>query len=225
MRVAVLFAGGKDSTYAVHEAIKKGLKVNYLLTMIPNNPHSWMFHTVNINITSYQAESMGIKQIMRNTSGEKDKELEDLKEAIATVRNNIDGVVSGSISSNYQKKRIDQICKELNLASITPLWGHDPVELLREMTSAGLEIIITSVSAQGFDESWLGRKIDEKAICDLSKLNRKYGINPSGEGGEYESFVVNAPLFKKRIEPVETERVWKGTNGYLLIKRAKMVEK
>ena len=225
MRVAVLFAGGKDSIYATLKALKNGLKVEYLLTMVSKNPHSWMFHTININITPYQAEAMGIKQLMRPTSGEKNVELEDLKETIAVVRNEIDGVVTGVTASSYQKDRIDRICEELNLASIAPLWGRDPIELLREMMDAGLETIITSVAAQGFDESWLGRKIREDTLQDLIELNRKYGVSPSGEGGEYESLVLDAPFFKKRIEVTEAKRVWQRTSGYLIVERARLVEK
>jgi len=225
MRVAVLFTGGKDSTYAAYKALKSGLEVKYLLTLASKNPYSWMFHTVNIDVTRYQAEAMGIKQLMQYTLGKKDEELKDLEDAIACVRNEVEGVVSGAIASKYQKDRIDSICEKLGLISIAPLWGHEPVELLSEMLNAGVDAIITSVAAQGFDESWLGRKIDKSALHDFVELNQRYGISPSGEGGEYESLVLDAPFFKKRIEVIEAERIWRGTNGYLLIKQAKLVEK
>lgn len=225
MRVAVLFTGGKDSTYATYLTIKKGLEVKYLLTMASKNPHSWMFHTVNINATKHQAEAMGIKQLIRQTAGEKENELKDLKEAIGEVKEEVDGIVSGSISSSYQKNRLDLIAKELGLVSLSPLWGLDPLKLLNDMIKAGFEIIITSVAAQGFDQSWLGRKIDETTVEELGKLCKKYGINPSGEGGEYESFVVDAPIFRKKIKILDAEKIWNGTNGYLLIKQAKVVEK
>ncbi len=225
MNVAVLFAGGKDSTYAAHEAVSSGLKIKYLLTIISKNPHSWMFHTINIKTTRYQADAMGFEQYVRTSSGEKERELEDLKQTIAAVRTNIGGIVSGGIASSYQKSRIDGICKDLGLESITPLWGRDPHELLHDMRMAGFKIMITRVAAQGFNQSWLGREIDESAIDDLNRISRKYGINPIGEGGEYESFVLDAPLFKKSIVPIEVETVWKGTNGDLLIKRVKMAKK
>lgn len=220
----MLFAGGKDSTYAVQMAMKNN-QVRYLLTMASKNPHSWMFHTPNVHMTGYQAEAMGIEQIVRPTSGEKDKELDDLRDAIAGVKAGIDGVVSGAIASSYQKSRIDKICAELGLKSIAPLWGKNQAELVREMINSGLKAIITSVAAQGFNEGWLGREIDENTLGDLVELNRKYGINPAGEGGEYESFVLEAPFFKKRVELLEVERIWRKTDGYLLIKRARTVEK
>jgi diphthine-ammonia ligase len=225
MRVAVLFTGGKDSTYATYLSLKEGLEVKYLLTMASKNPYSWMFHSVNINATRYQAEAIGIKQILKPTPGERERELNDLKEAIAGIRGEIDGVVSGSISSSYQKNRVDLIAKELGLVSLTPLWGSDPIELLHQMIDAGFEAIIISVAAQGFDQSWLGRKIDASTVDELERLSKRQGINPSGEGGEYESFVLDAPIFKKRIEPVGVEKVWCGSNGYLLIKQVKVVEK
>jgi uncharacterized protein (TIGR00290 family) len=93
------------------------------------------------------------------------------------------------------------------------------------MLDAGFEIIVTSVSAQGFDETWLGRKLDEEALQDLIKLNQRYGINLSGEGGEYESLVLDAPFFRKRIEPLEVERIWRGDSGHLLVKKAELVDK
>jgi ABC transporter with metal-binding/Fe-S-binding domain ATP-binding protein len=225
MRVAVLFAGGKDSTYSTYKVLKNGLKVKYLITMVSRNPYSWMFHTVNIDITRYQAEAMGIEQLMLPTLGEKDRELNDLKGAIAAIRNDVDGIVTGAIASSYQKNRVDQICEELGLVSIAPLWGRDPAELLREMIGTGFEAIITSVAAQGFDESWLGRKIDETCLKDLEGLRERFGINISGEGGEYESLVLDAPFFKSRIEVVEAEKTWRGTSGHYLVKRARLVGK
>jgi ABC transporter with metal-binding/Fe-S-binding domain ATP-binding protein len=225
MRVAALFAGGKDSTYAIYKALKNGFEVKYLLTMISKNPYSWMFHTVNINVTPYQAKAMGIRQLMRYTSGEKDTEVENLKEAISVVKNDIDGVLSGVITSSYQKSRIDRICKQFGLKSIVPLWGRKPRELLQEFIAEGFEAIVTSVSAEGFDKNWLGRKIDEECLEDLKKLHNKFGIDISAEGGEYESLVLDAPFFNKRIGVIEVERIWQRDSGYLLVKKAKLVDK
>ncbi len=36
-------------------------------------------------------------------------------------------------------------------------------------------------------------------VEELAELHRKYAINPAGEGGEYESFVLDGPMFKKKI--------------------------
>ena len=223
MRVAVLCSGGKDSSYALWLAMKQGHDVTGIVAMIPKREDSWMFHYPNMHLIDLFAECSNLPLIKTETSGERELELEDLKRALSGLE--ADGVVNGAIASKYQKSRIDRICEGLGLKSMAPLWGTDPQELLLNLIAEGFEAIVTSVSAEGLDESWLGRKIDEAAVQDLLKLNRKYKVNICGEGGEYESLVLDAPFFKKRIEPMDVEIVWRGTGGYLLIKRAQILEK
>ena len=219
MRIAVLFSGGKDSTFATYIAKKHGHDVKYLITMQPPSSESWMFHHPCTDLTKLQAEAAGIKQIIKKTEGKKEKELEDLVAAIRPIveRNEIDTLVSGAIASNYQKDRVDAICKDFGLKHFSPLWHKNPELLLHEQVDAGFEIIFSGVAAAGFDKNWLGRKLDEKAIEDLIILNKKYGVHPSGEGGEYESFVLNCPLFSKRIELKNINKIWdeKTGSGYI----------
>ncbi len=223
MRVVALCSGGKDSSFALWLAMREGHEVAQVVAMIPRREDSWMFHYPDIKLIDLFAECAGLPLTKAETSGERERELADLKRVLEGL--DAEGVVSGAIASKYQKSRIDGICDELGLKSITPLWGKDPVELLREMLEAGFKIIVTSAAAQGFDSSWLGRELDEKALGDLVELNKKYGVNPAGEGGEFETLVLDAPYFKNKIEVVEAERIWRGTSGYYLIKRAKVVGK
>lgn len=223
MRMAALCSGGKDSAYALWLAMREGHEVERLVAMIPKREDSWMFHRPNVQLIDLFAECVGIPITKAETSGEKELELEDLKRVLQTL--DVDGVVSGAIASRYQRDRIDRICDELGLIHLAPLWGLEPMEALREMLALGFEIVITSVSARGLDERWLGRRIDDGCLKDLLKLQEKFGVNPSGEGGEFESLVLDAPLFRKRIEILETERVWRGDSGYLLIKGARLSDK
>jgi len=223
MRIAALCSGGKDSTYALWLALRQGHEVERVVAMIPKREDSWMFHRPNVRLVDLLAECVGFPLIKAETSGEKEKELEDLKQVLRRL--DIEGVVSGAIASKYQRSRIDRICDELGLVSIAPLWGLEPVKLLREMIDSGLEAIITSASAQGFSEGWLGRRLDEETLRDLIELNRRYKVNVSGEGGEYESLVLDAPFFHKRIEVLDAERIWRGDSGYLLIRKAELKDK
>jgi len=223
MRVAALCSGGKDSSYALWLAVKRGHEVAQVVAMIPAREDSWMFHTQNIRLIDLFAECVGLPLLKAETSGEPEREVEDLKLALGRLE--VDGVVSGAVASNYQRSRIDRVCRELQLQHLAPLWGREPEQLLREMLRAGMDIIIISASAYGFDESWLGRKLDEVAVEDLLGLNRKYGINMLGEGGEYESLVLDAPFLHKRIEVLEAERIWRGDSGYLLIRKAVLKDK
>jgi len=223
MRVVVLATGGKDSTLSLYHALKDGYEVKYLVTMIPQREDSWMFHYPNIHLVDLFAEAVAIKLVKAETSGIKEAEVEDLKQVLATL--DIEGVVSGAIASQYQKRRIDKICKELNLKSIAPLWQKDPLHLLEEVVNLKFETVIVGTYAYGFDQSWLERKIDSTTIDDLTELNKKYGISLVGEGGEYETLVLDAPIFRKRIKIVQREKVWENQSGYLLIKGAKLVDK
>jgi len=223
MRVAVLVTGGKDSTLALFRALKKGYEVKNLVAMLPQREDSWMFHFPNIHLVDLFAEAVGIPLVKAETSGIKERELEDLKNLLSTL--DVEGVVSGAISSQYQKKRIDKICRELNLKSIAPMWHEDPIKMLKEMIDLGLEVVIVGVYAYGFDINWLGRKIDLEALNDLVELNKKYGISPVGDGGEYETLVLDAPIFKKKIQLLQTKKIWENQSGHLLVEKAELTNK
>jgi len=224
MRVASLFSGGKDSIYAILKAMKAGLEIRYLITIAPKRSDSWMFHYPCVELTKLQAKAMGIKQIFMETRGVKEKELEDLKRALAAVQDEIDGVVSGAVASQYQKSRVDRVCNELGLKSFAPLWQKDPEKLLKEEVSVGFKIIMVSVSCDGLTKEWLGRILDKKAVEELIELSRKYGFNPVGEGGEYETFVVDCPLFRWEVKLPKFEIVWDEatSSGFLKFKTSKV---
>lgn len=220
MRIAVLATGGKDSILALHRVLGEGHEVEYLVTMMPQRDDSWMFHYPNIGLMDLVAEAVGIPLAKAETSGTKESELEDLKRLLGTLH--VEGVVSGAIASTYQKTRIDQICTQLGLESLTPLWHEEPLDLLNEIVRLRFSVTITAVFAYGFDESWLGRKMDQTAIADLVSLNRKHGISLVGEGGEYETLVLDAPLYKRRIAIMEAEKTWKDQNGLFRIVKAEL---
>lgn len=223
MRVAALISGGKDSALALNRALLEGHKAEFLVAMIPQREDSWMFHCPNIHLIGLFAESAAIPLVKRETAGIKEEELEDLKDTLSTL--DVEGVVSGAIASQYQKQRIEKVCNEIGVNSITPLWNENPLKLLRELLELRFETIITGVYAHGFDESWLGRQIDTETIGALLDLNRKHGISLVGEGGEYETQVLDAPFFKRRIELLETERNWENQSGFLSIKSARLTDK
>lgn len=191
--------------------------------MFPQREGSWMFHFPNIHLTNLFAEAVEIPLVKAETTGIKEAELEDLKTLLATL--DIEGVISGATSSQYQKKRIDKICQELKLKSIAPLWQEDPLQLLEEIIKLNFEVIIVGVYAYGFNKSWLGRRIDPFTVNSLLNLNKKFGISLIGEGGEYETLVLDAPYFKRKIQLLQVETIWEDDSGYLLVKKARLVDK
>lgn len=223
MRVVVLATGGKDSVLALYHVLKEDYDVRCLATMIPQREDSWMFHYPNIRLVDLVAEAIGLPLVQAETSGVKEEEIEDLKRLIETL--DVEGVVSGAIESNYQKTRLEGICRQLELKCIAPLWHRNPLDVLEEILSLKFEVIVTGVYAYGFGPEWLGRRIDEGTVADLIELNRRYGVSLVGEGGEYETLVLDAPFFKRRIEIVAAEKAWKNQNGYFQIAKAELKSK
>ena len=227
MRLACLFSGGKDSTYAVHLAKNAGHEIVFLVAMKPQNKESFLFHVPNIEWTKLQAQAMDIPLVMVNTSGKKTQEMKDLQNALRELKEKtkIQGLVTGAVASTYQASRIQKICFELDLYCFNPLWQTSPVAHWHELLLNRFEIILSSVAAQGLDKSWLGRKIDENALQELMVLEKKHGLSSIGEGGEFESFVCDAPLFQKKIQITKFKDEWKGLQGTRHILRAELVEK
>ena len=226
MKLGVLFSGGKDSTLAMHKAAEKE-EVVCLITLVSENKESFMFHTPNIDLTALQAEALGLPLIRKVTAGEPEKELKDLEEAIAqTIKTfKIEGVVTGAVESVYQAARIQQTCNRLGVWCFNPLWKRNQKALLEEIVREGFKAIISGVFAYPLDEKWLGKQIDVEMIARLSVLSREYGLSPSGEGGEIETTVLDAPLFQKKIQVLDWEVEAKGNSGVFRIKQARLAEK
>ena len=226
MRFGVLFSGGKDSTLALHKAAEKE-EVVCLISLVSENKESFMFHTPNIDLTGLQAEALDLPLIRKVTEGKPEEELEDLEEAIArTVKDfKIDSIVTGAVDSVYQTTRVQQICNRLDLWCVNPLWKRNQKALLEEIIAKDFKAVISGVFAYPLDKSWLGKQIDENLIEKLVALSEMYGLNPSGEGGEIETTILDAPLFKKKIEVLDFEVEAQGNSGVFRIKQARLTEK
>jgi diphthine-ammonia ligase len=223
MKLAALFSGGKDSCYAAYLAENSGHEVSIFACMCPVRCDSYMFHGVNIHLAPLVAEAQNKPIASAPSSGEKDREVEELKHFIELL--DVDGIVTGVIASSYQRDKVNQVCAELKIVHISPLWGKDSQEVIEAEIKSGMEIVMVHVAANGLDKSWLGRHIDMKAAKDLAKLHEQYGINVCGEGGEYESLVIDAPWFTRRLELEKTEIVWEGTSGTYMVGEATLRSK
>ncbi|MBI4139856.1 diphthine--ammonia ligase [Candidatus Woesearchaeota archaeon] len=220
MKLAALFTGGKDSCYALWKAQKyHEHKVVCLITIASKNQESYLYHTPNISLTKYQAKAIGIPIILQKTKGVKEKEIKDLKKSLIKAKKEykIEGVITGAIASVYQATRIQKVCQELKLWCFNPLWQKKQDEYLREIVNEGFEIYISAVAAHPFTKEWLGKKITKKDAEQLIKWEKEYGLNPAGEGGEYETFTTNAPCFKHPLTIKIEYKLFEGNSGRIVI--------
>ncbi|OQA60481.1 MAG: ATP-binding region [Euryarchaeota archaeon ADurb.Bin294] len=219
MRIGALISGGKDSLYAAWRMIQTGHEISCFITIQSRNPESYMFHTPNIGLTRLQAEAAGIPLVVQETDGLEEKELYDLTVAIqrGAREYGLEGIVTGAIQSVYQASRIERICHLENLWCFSPLWLCDQEQYLSSLITDGFEVIIAGVFAEPLDETWLGIPLDLSFLERMKEISKKYHVSLAGEGGEYESFVCNAPFFKKRITIMDAE-TWflHGAGGYVI---------
>ncbi len=227
MKTAILYSGGKDSNLALLRLLNAGHDIAVLVSVVPKRDDSWMFHIPNIEYARMQAESMGYPWERVEVSGNKEAEVAELEAAMLRISEDwcVEAVGTGAIASRYQKSRVEGICQRLGLESLSPLWGQDEAGLLKELLALRFEVYFTSVSAEGLTEQWLGRRLDDESVKLLLALKAKYSINASGEGGEYETFVADSPLFRRRINIISATRHWHHNSGTWAIDKAELVEK
>ena len=201
MKVCSLYSGGKDSTYAIHWAVFHGFDVLYTVTLIPQRQDSWMFQVPNVAWAPVASEAMGIDSLVFFTSGEKDRELDDLRRAFRTCKSEgAEGIVSGALLSDYQRMNIAVLAEAEGLKTYSPLWRKDQKSYLMSLVEEGFKILITSASAYGFPFDLVGNVLDLEGVKRIVEASEKFGFNPAFEGGEAETFVLSAPLYRRELK-------------------------
>ncbi|MDZ7689451.1 MAG: diphthine--ammonia ligase [Halobacteriales archaeon] len=218
--VAVLFSGGKDSSYALARADEEfgdgedgGVDT---LVSVKAREASLMYHVPTFELTSIVAESAGKEHVVYE---EGDDATEPLREAVAELEPDV--VAVGAVASEYQMSRVEGVCEEFGVDVYAPLWEANPEEALREVTDE-FDVIVTAVAADGMDETWLGRELNDDAVEEILDLRDEYGVHPMGEGGEFETLVVAGSHMDGRLR-VEYEKEWDGMRGSLRVTDAEIV--
>ncbi|WP_440059055.1 diphthine--ammonia ligase [Thermogladius sp. 4427co] len=216
----VLYSGGKDSTVALMKALSKGFKIPVLTSVIPLYDYSMLYHKPNFTALSLQSFSIGIplESVSVGRPGLEEAVLENVLRRVKE-RYGVEYVITGGILSRFQKRVFDKIASRVGLQTYTPLWGLNQEDYLREVLRAGIKFTIISITAMGIPHRYLGRVVDESDIEELIKLSRKYGFNPSFEGGEAETLVVDAPIFKYRLRIYGNPRIISDFVSYFDIRK------
>ena len=225
MKLAALFSGGKDSTYAIYKAEQMGHDVKCLITVFPKSSNSHLLHFHSIELTKLQSKTLKIPQLVSTLdSDESEEEMNALKILLEKAKQKfqIEGLVHGGISSEFQKKCFEKICMENDLKIVTPLWKINTEEYMNDLINSNFKFILTSVSSDGLDQTWLGKIISADDISKLNKLSSKYRFNLNFEGGEAETFVVDCPIFSSPIIINKSKMVWDGYRGRFEIEVASL---
>ena len=225
-RAVVLFTGGKDSVYALHAAVKEGYDVRVLATVIPHYKYSMLYHQPRFEALLAQAQSTGIPL---ETIGlyEPQNEVGALRHLFKRTKGEygVEAVVMGAVKSLFQLRAFREAAESLGLKVYAPIWGRDELDYMRGLLRGGVEFIIVSITSMGIPHSMLGKVFDETDLEKLSKLSEIYGFNLSFEGGEAETLVINAPLFKYRLVVHGRRVTLSEFEGYFDIEKVALVKK
>lgn len=228
MKLASLYSGGKDSNYSIFEMNKRGHDIVCLISIVPMISDSLLFHFPNIRFTRMLAQAIELP--MRNfhsNSSDLSDEVLVLEKALVSIKDEfgVQGIVHGGISSNFQKRNFETVCKKLRLLVFSPLWKLDAGSYLHKMIDQKFEIIIVGVSALGLGPEWLGTMLDHDNVKKLESLSLKYGFNLNFEGGEAETIVVDCPLYRKKFRIKQGMVKWNGNNGIFEITDYELIDK
>ena len=224
MTVTALVSGGKDSIYAAYLAETQGWPVDELVVLRPDDPDSMMFHTPNLDLVELQARSWGKRYRSVAVPGRGEAaELTALTDALAGENG---WVVAGAIESSYQWARLLRVAGKVGRPVFAPLWRKDPARIVRAEIDAALDIRLVHLAAESLSPDLLGRRLDLPLLAELGDPGRSGPrVHVAGEGGEYETLVVDAPFFHDRIEVDSAEREVTGSTARWAIRKAHLVAK
>jgi diphthine-ammonia ligase len=212
------WSGGKDSCLACYQAGVSRLEVRYLVNMVTEDGKRSWTHGQSAELLQVQSQAIGIPLIQRRTTmNNYENEFKDV--LLALGQEGISGGVFGDIDLDEHRQWIERVCHEAKIAPYLPLWGQAQEKVLRDFIDLGFEAVVVVAKADLFGEEWLGRKVDLNFLKHLDELRQEESITLCGEAGEYHTFVTDGPLFKKRMEIQETNKVL--TEGYWFLEIVK----
>lgn len=190
------WSGGKDCCLALHRYRKNNPgKVIVLLTMLKRENNQTYGHFINEQILKRQAESMGLEIHFgySNTDDYEEKWCTKI-EKLKTL--GVKTAVFGDIDLDEHYIWINRVMEKMNLKMEMPLWKENRLDLVNEVVDIGYKIKIISVRNEKCPTKYLGNELDKNIIAKLADES----IDPSAEGGEFHTLVIDGPIFKRILE-------------------------
>ena len=198
------WSGGKDSCLACYKAIQKGYQVSFLLNLISKKYQRCCFHGIKKELIDLQAHLIGIPLFQKDLNDDMDLYEKEFKEAVTYLKTRgAKGMVFGDIYLAEHKEWVERVCQELEIRPLEPLWQKTPEEVIEEFINLGFKALVVSAQAELFNKDIIGRLVDRKLIQELKERN----ICPCGENGEFHTFVIGGPIFKKGEIAITKSRV------------------
>lgn len=224
MKVGILFSGGKDSVYTVEYSMRKGWEIAYLLSVKPSRTDCYLFHFGGVEATPKIAKALGLKHIYVGCDVADPKKEAEIVSSVVK-ENPVDAILLGGVGLQALQIKTLQHILLPKTEVFVPYSGYEHDTLIEEMLKKGYEIRISQFAVEGLGLEWLGKKIDEVSFKELKDRAKKFGFHIGGEGGHYDTIVLDGPIFKKKVK-INYKKVKETDNsGYIKVEKAVLVKK
>lgn len=204
------WSGGKDSCFALYEAMSRGYQISHLVNFISKEFHRVSFHGTEARLIQLQSHALGIPVLQKETTW--DGYEQEFKEAVRSlISGGTEGMVFGDIYLQEHKDWAERVCHDLGIKAIEPLWGRKMEDILNGFVKEGFEAIIVSAQSNLVDKDWIGKRLDKVFIEYLQKK----GVDICGENGEYHTVVTNGPILDGRIRLIESKVISRNNYWFL----------
>lgn len=204
------WSGGKDSCFALMQAIGVGYTPKVLLNVLNEEGKISRSHGIPSSILKLQAVAAGLPVHLISSSWQ-DYEMH-FTNALGVLKEHYDlgYAVFGDIDLQAHRDWEEKVCVNAGLTAVLPLWKQDRKSLVMQMLEAGIEAMIVSCN-EVMGERFIGEMITPALVEELESM----GIDACGENGEYHTLVLDCPLFSSGInvkveEKLKHEGYWFG---------------
>ena len=229
MDIAILYSGGKDSTFAIQHAKEKNWNIKYLISVKPTRKDCFLFHYATVEHTKDFAKILEIPQFyIKCKVADPSKEANLIKEIVESNQKKlrIDAVVLGGTGlQETQLKSIQNALRPLNVDAFASHAGEDHDLVMGKMLDNGYGILITQIASDGLKD-WLGKKITKENFSQLKKDSVKYGFHIGFEGGYADTLVIDCLLFDKKMIIEDMSVIFEDDYcGHVVINKCRMEDK
>ncbi|MBI5391597.1 diphthine--ammonia ligase [Candidatus Woesearchaeota archaeon] len=226
MKVAILYSGGKDSTFAIDYALQQGWDIRYLISVKPTRTDCYLFHYATVELTPLLAGSLGIRHHLLSCSVADPRLEAAIVEKTVLAEEKVDAILLGGIGlQETQLRTFQQLFLPRGIEVFATHAGEDHAVLMEQMLEKGYKFLITQFASDGL-KRWLGKFITKDNFAQLKKDAQKYGFHIGAEGGYYDTLVVDGPIFKHTLELLKTENVFESEYaGHVKVLKPALTEK
>ena len=222
-KVAISWSGGKDGCLALYRTLKADKEVHCLVSMVSGEFERNHAHGLRLEILQQQAKALNIPLVLVDSGNDYENSLIQALSEIKEERG-VDEIVFGSLYAEEDRKWNEEVSMKAGLTPSFPVWisKDESSRLLKEFITLGFSAVVCRASDKIFDPSWAGRILDGEFYEDI---HNKKDCCVMGEAGEYHTFVLDGPIFSKKIHLVKSGVVLNSGLWSLDIQECQMLEK